>query len=49
MNKEQFLRELNTKLKYLPETDRNDAIRFYDEYISVKQNIKTMQLRRKER
>lgn len=34
MNKEQFLRELNTKLKYLPETDRNDAIRFYDEYIS---------------
>ena len=34
MNKEQFLRELNGKLKYLPEADRNDAIRFYDEYIS---------------
>ena len=34
MNKEQFLRELNGKLKYLPATDREDAIRFYDEYIS---------------
>ena len=34
MNKEQFLKELNAKLKYLPEADRSDAIRFYDEYIS---------------
>ncbi len=34
MNKEQFLKELNAKLKYLPAADRSDAIRFYDEYIS---------------
>ena len=34
MNKEQFLKELKAKLRYLPETDRQDAIRFYDEYIS---------------
>ncbi|MBO4456402.1 MAG: DUF1700 domain-containing protein [Butyrivibrio sp.] len=34
MNGEQFLKELNVKLKYLPEEDRANAIRFYDEYIS---------------
>ena len=34
MNREEFLKELNVRLKYLPETDRADAIRFYDEYIS---------------
>ena len=34
MNKEEFLKELNVRLKYLPENDRADAIRFYDEYIS---------------
>ena len=34
MNKGQFLKELKVRLKYLPATDREDAIRFYDEYIS---------------
>ena len=33
MNKKEFLNELYAKLKYLPEKDRADAIRFYDEYI----------------
>ena len=34
MTREEFLNELNDKLKYLPETDRAAAISFYDEYIS---------------
>jgi uncharacterized membrane protein len=34
MNKGQFLKELKVRLKYLHATDREDAIRFYDEYIS---------------
>ena len=34
MTREEFLKELNDKLKYLPETDRAAAISFYDEYIS---------------
>ena len=34
MKKDEFLKELRVKLKYLPAADREDAIRFYDEYIS---------------
>ncbi|MDR0818052.1 MAG: DUF1700 domain-containing protein [Oscillospiraceae bacterium] len=34
MNKEQFLKELEYHLRHLPQTEREDALRYYDEYIS---------------
>lgn len=32
MNKKEFLKELNKKLKYLPENERIDAVKYYEEY-----------------
>lgn len=34
MNKTQFLRELEKKLRHMPKEDREDALRYYDEMIS---------------
>lgn len=33
MNKEQYLKKLRKKLKGMPEVDREDALRFYEDYI----------------
>lgn len=33
MNRAEFLKELDRKLKYIPVEDREDAINYYDEYI----------------
>ncbi|CEP80921.1 DUF1700 domain-containing protein [Paraclostridium sordellii] len=32
MNKKEFLKELNKKLKHLPENERIDAVKYYEEY-----------------
>ncbi|MCR5509206.1 MAG: DUF1700 domain-containing protein [Lachnospiraceae bacterium] len=34
MNKEAFLKELNKRLRYIPEEDRLDAVEYYEGYIS---------------
>lgn len=33
MNKNEFIKELSTRLKYIPAEDREDAISYYTEYI----------------
>lgn len=32
MNKKEFLKELNKKLKHLPENEKIDAVKYYEEY-----------------
>ncbi|MDR3148411.1 MAG: DUF1700 domain-containing protein [Oscillospiraceae bacterium] len=38
MNKQQFLKELEYQLRRMPQEERDDAVRYYDEFISDAEN-----------